>query len=142
MNSTEHQPLDYASPPPRLRRYWAGPVAMWSLVVIVWLAAGLFIVPRFEPIFKAFKIRLPFITQILLSWSHWMNTGFGWLQILPLPIVFAFLTPRIPEDRPRSRGGTRILVLSAILTLALTLLLIFTALIMPLLSLLTAVSGK
>jgi type IV pilus assembly protein PilC len=59
--------------------------------VVISIAVGIvsmimvFVVPKFETIFKDFKTELPGVTKILLSISRWF-ANFGWAYILFAPI--------------------------------------------------------
>src|SRR5207244_11068977 len=63
--------------------------------VVISIAVGIvsmimiFVIPKFEQIFKDFKTDLPGITQVLLMVSRWFATQYGWAYVLFAPIGFA-----------------------------------------------------
>ncbi|MCY2951728.1 MAG: hypothetical protein NTU53_07085 [Planctomycetota bacterium] len=143
MEKTSGQQLDYATPVVRRRRFWLGPTLIWSMVVLVWLLGGLFVVPRFEAIFKDFKVQLPTVTLTVLAWSRWLRGGFGWLALLPLPVVIAFLVPPTPDRHDaRASIASRILLVLGLFVLVLSVFVFVAALMLPLLPLSGAISGK
>jgi hypothetical protein len=141
VKNTTDVPLNYATPPLRRRRFWLGPVLTWSMVVLTWLLIGLLVVPRFEAIFKDFKVQLPTVTLGVLAWSRWVRGGFGWLALLPLPVVVAFLVPRTP-DSPDARApiARRILLILGLFVLVLSVFVFVVALMLPALAI--GISGK
>jgi type IV pilus assembly protein PilC len=67
--------------------------AMIYPAVVISIAVGIvsmimiFVIPKFQQIFKDFKVELPGITKLLLSMSHWFAADFGWAYIIVLPLV-------------------------------------------------------
>jgi type IV pilus assembly protein PilC len=65
--------------------------------VVISIAVGIvsmimiFVIPKFEQIFKDFKTDLPEITVILLKVSRWFATQYGWAYVLFSPIVVTVL---------------------------------------------------
>src|SRR3954453_7374531 len=63
--------------------------------VVISIAVGIvsmimiFVIPKFEQIFRDFKTDLPGITQVLLAVSRWFATQYGWAYVLFSPIIFA-----------------------------------------------------
>lgn len=57
-------------------------VAIVSMILI-------FVVPKFKEIFKDFKLELPGVTQLLITFSTFMAEQYGWAYILFGPIVLA-----------------------------------------------------
>ncbi len=66
--------------------------AMIYPAVVISIAVGIvsmimiFVIPKFEQIFKDFKTELPGITKILLAISRWFANDYGWAYILFAPI--------------------------------------------------------
>src|SRR4051812_594476 len=65
--------------------------------VVISIAVGIvsmimiFVIPKFEQIFKDFKTELPGITKVLLAVSRWFATEYGWAYVLFSPIIFTLL---------------------------------------------------
>src|SRR5438046_8858450 len=66
--------------------------AMIYPAVVITIAVGIvsmimiFVIPKFEQIFKDFKTDLPGITKILLAISRWFANDYGWAYVLFAPI--------------------------------------------------------
>jgi type IV pilus assembly protein PilC len=66
--------------------------AMIYPAVVITIAVGIvsmimiFVIPKFEQIFKDFKTELPGITKILLAISRWFANDYGWAYVLFAPI--------------------------------------------------------
>jgi type IV pilus assembly protein PilC len=75
--------------------------AMIYPAVVISIAVGIvsmimiFVIPKFEQIFKDFHTDLPAITQVLLSVSRWFANQYGWAYVLFAPIAFALLVKLI-----------------------------------------------
>jgi type IV pilus assembly protein PilC len=75
--------------------------AMIYPAVVISIAVGIvsmimiFVIPKFEQIFKDFHTDLPAITQVLLSVSRWFANQYGWAYVLFAPIGFALLVKLI-----------------------------------------------
>lgn len=71
--------------------------AMIYPAVVISIAIGIvsmimiFVIPKFEQIFRDFGTKLPAITEYLIWFSRWFGTEFGWAYILAAPIVFMLL---------------------------------------------------
>jgi type IV pilus assembly protein PilC len=65
--------------------------------VVISIAVGIvsmimiFVIPKFEQIFKDFKTDLPEITKVLLYVSRWFAQQYGWAYVLFSPIIFTIL---------------------------------------------------
>jgi type IV pilus assembly protein PilC len=61
--------------------------------VVISIAVGIvsmimvFVIPKFEQIFKDFKTELPGITKVLLNVSRWFANDYGWAYVLASPII-------------------------------------------------------
>ncbi len=70
--------------------------AMIYPAVVITIAVGIvsmimiFVIPKFETIFKDFGTKLPAITQVLMDISRWM-ANWGWAYVLASPIVIVVL---------------------------------------------------
>ncbi len=62
--------------------------------VVISIAVGIvsmimiFVIPKFEQIFRDFKVDLPGVTQALLFISRWFAVQYGWAWVLFSPILF------------------------------------------------------
>src|SRR5947208_9092687 len=71
--------------------------AMIYPIVVITIAIGIvsmimiFVIPKFEQIFKDFKTELPGITKILLAVSRWFANDYGWAYVLFSPIAITML---------------------------------------------------
>src|SRR5439155_467088 len=67
--------------------------AMIYPAVVITIAVGIvsmimiFVIPKFEQIFKDFKTDLPGITKLLLAISRWFANQYGWAYVLFSPIA-------------------------------------------------------
>src|SRR5438105_153059 len=65
--------------------------------VVISIAVGIvsmimiFVIPKFETIFKDFNTKLPAVTEILLDTSNWFAKQYGWAYVLFCPIGFTLL---------------------------------------------------
>src|SRR5450432_683719 len=79
--------------------------AMIYPIVVISIAVGIvsmimiFVIPKFEQIFKDFKTELPGITKLLLAVSRWFANDYGWAYVLfaPIGIVLLIKLIRISE---------------------------------------------
>src|SRR2546421_2368705 len=68
--------------------------AMIYPVVVISIAIGIvsmimiFVIPKFEQIFKDFKVQLPPVTVALLVVSRWFANDYGWAYVIAFPFVF------------------------------------------------------
>src|SRR5205814_9673553 len=66
--------------------------AMIYPCVVISIAVGIvsmimiFVIPKFEAIFRDFKVELPAITKVLLAVSRWFANQYGWAYVLFSPI--------------------------------------------------------
>jgi type IV pilus assembly protein PilC len=71
--------------------------AMIYPAVVISIAVGIvsmimiFVIPKFEEIFKDFKLELPAPTKILLAVSRWFAVDYGWAYLLAAPFVMVGL---------------------------------------------------
>ena len=71
--------------------------AMIYPAVVITIAVGIvsmimiFVIPKFEQIFKDFKTELPGITKVLLAVSRWFANDYGWAYVLFSPIAMVLI---------------------------------------------------
>jgi type IV pilus assembly protein PilC len=71
--------------------------AMIYPIVVISIAVGIvsmimiFVIPKFEEIFKDFGTKLPTVTVVLLNISRWFANQYGWAYVLAFPFVFMSL---------------------------------------------------
>ena len=71
--------------------------AMIYPAVVIMIAVGvvsmimIFVIPKFEGIFKDFKTELPAITKSLLTVSRWFANDYGWAYLLFTPIAIVLI---------------------------------------------------
>ncbi|HYF13444.1 MAG TPA: type II secretion system F family protein [Phycisphaerales bacterium] len=104
----------------RLKRKIRGamvyPVVVVSIATLILTGIMVFIIPKFEEIFKDFGVDLPALTIWLISTSRWFagtNPGQaipGWIIALPSPIIAWILFKLIRKTEP-GRAVTDILLL-------------------------------
>src|SRR5687767_397112 len=66
------------------------PGVVISIAVAIVSMIMVFVIPKFEAIFRDFGTKLPTITQILLDVSRWF-ADWGWAYVLASPVVFVLL---------------------------------------------------
>jgi type IV pilus assembly protein PilC len=82
-----------------LRRKITG--AMIYPIVVICVAVGIltaimiFIIPKFEKIFTEFKLKLPWITEVLISTSRWVGRFWYVIPLIPLGIWLLFKLIRL-----------------------------------------------
>src|SRR5438477_5694529 len=85
---------DFMEKAARLKKKVIG--AMIYPAVVISIAVGIvsmimiFVIPKFEQIFKDFGTKLPSITQMLLDVSRWF-ANWGWAYVLASPIVISLI---------------------------------------------------
>src|SRR5213080_1246495 len=91
--------------------------AMIYPTVVISIAIGIvsmimiFVIPKFESIFKDFRMELPGITKVLLAVSRWFANDFGWAYVLFSPIIFT-ITWRMIRMSEGGKYGTDALKLT------------------------------
>src|SRR3954451_1805246 len=81
--------------------------AMIYPTVVISIAVGIvsmimiFVIPKFEDIFRDFGTKLPAITQYLLVVSRWFANDYGWAYLICFPIVWMLMIKLIKM----SEGG-------------------------------------
>jgi type IV pilus assembly protein PilC len=67
------------------------PAVVISIAVGVVSMIMIFVIPKFQTIFKDFHTELPAVTKVLLFISNWFAQDYGWAYIICFPIVFSLL---------------------------------------------------
>jgi type IV pilus assembly protein PilC len=86
---------DFMEKAQRLKKKVIG--AMIYPAVVISIAVGIvsmimiFVIPKFEDIFRDFGTKLPTITMILLKLSRWFANEYGWAYVIAFPFVFWLL---------------------------------------------------
>src|SRR6478609_3745556 len=94
-----HLLADFMEKAARLKKKVIG--AMIYPGVVISIAVGIvsmimiFVIPKFETIFRDFHTDLPGITQALLTVSRWFAQDYGWAYVLFSPIAFALIVKLI-----------------------------------------------
>jgi len=71
------------------------PAVVITIAVAIVSMIMIFVIPKFEQIFKDFKTELPGITQVLLAVSRWFAQDYGWAYVLFAPIGIMLLVKLI-----------------------------------------------
>ncbi len=74
------------------------PTAVISFAVLIVVGIMIFVIPKFEAIFKDFDTKLPGPTILLLNMSKWI-TGGGWALILASPMIFIAINRLIRQSK-------------------------------------------
>jgi type IV pilus assembly protein PilC len=91
------------------------PVAVVIIAVAIVTFIMVFIIPKFEEIFRDFGVTLPALTRFLINTSRWVAGGNagqsipGWLIILLLPIIL-WMGLKFIRKAPPGRAATDTLV--------------------------------
>jgi type IV pilus assembly protein PilC len=62
------------------------PVVVILVAVLILCGIMIFIIPKFEKIFTEFKLKLPWITEVLIDTSRWVATYYYVLPLIPLSV--------------------------------------------------------
>ena len=71
------------------------PAVVISIAIAIVSMIMIFVIPKFEQIFKDFKTELPGITKVLLAVSRWFAQDYGWAYVLFAPIGIMLLVKLI-----------------------------------------------
>ena len=80
------------------------PICVISIALLIVMGIMVFVIPKFEEIFKDFGIELPGATMALLNCSNWLTKQYGWVWIIFTPFVVMILL-RIIRLSPQGRYG-------------------------------------
>lgn len=140
MDSQNPPKLDYPSAPPRpvkpRPKYLASRLISSYIGYLLVMAVLVFFVPRFEPVFRDFKMDVPRSTMLLMRASRLCNQYYLWAALLPVPAVWAIANASIPYPILRRR-----LRLAAFLIVAAFLIFTLLALFLPMSHLMQTISG-
>jgi type IV pilus assembly protein PilC len=64
------------------------PAVVISIAVAIVSMIMIFVIPKFEDIFRDFGTKLPGITQVLLTISRWFANDYGWAYIICFPFAW------------------------------------------------------
>jgi type II secretory pathway component PulF len=111
----------------------------WAVVAVAYLVVTVLAVPKFETVFKDFKLDLPVATKLLLTFCRWPTAIFGVMGLTALAagdsVSAGFLHRRMsPTARKFYRLAVYLLLAGVVLLLAL-------ALLLPLVTLMDALGG-
>ena len=109
-------------------------------LIVTFLSAG--VVPKFAKIFMDFKVQLPATTVLLVNFSRWFTSGYGWVAVWGTALAAAFA---MAFATWRGRDPWRVFrIIRRVMWLVLVLLLVggAWAVVAPMISLIDAVSGK
>ncbi len=67
------------------------PAVVICIAVAIVTMIMIFVVPKFEQIFKDFKVDLPDVTKALLVLSRWFANDYGWVYLIAFPFVSIML---------------------------------------------------
>jgi len=67
------------------------PAVVISIAVGIVTMIMIFVIPKFEQIFKDFKVDLPDVTKTLLKVSRWVANDYGWAYIVGFPFLMYLL---------------------------------------------------
>src|SRR4026207_1480538 len=71
------------------------PAVVITIAVAIVSMIMIFVIPKFEQIFKDFKTELPGTTRVLLAVSRWFAQDYGWAYVLFAPIGIMLLVKLI-----------------------------------------------
>src|SRR5438132_1545276 len=79
----------------RIKGAMVYPLVVISVAVSILTFIMLFIIPKFEKIFADFKIKLPWITEMLISTSRWFVKYWYVLPLIPMALWLTFKLIRL-----------------------------------------------
>jgi type IV pilus assembly protein PilC len=86
---------DFMEKAARLKKKVIGAMIYPSVVITIAIGVVtmimIFVIPKFETIFKDFKTELPGITKALLGISRWFANQYGWAYIVFTPIIMTLM---------------------------------------------------
>lgn len=142
MEPADNIALAYRNPAQDHRRVFSMTAFLVAAIIHFVVVTDLAIlVPRFEPIFESFEVKLPLFTGVLLAVSRWFR-DIGWIILLPMPLVIGFAVGMLTKARPPG-APSRKARLAAIVILVVGAIVMITAiaLFLPMISLIQGVSS-
>ncbi len=86
---------DFMEKAARLKKKVVGamiyPAVVISIAVAIVSMIMIFVIPKFEQIFRDFNTKLPAITEMLLTVSRWFAQDYGWAYLIAFPIVWMMM---------------------------------------------------
>ncbi|MCY2953397.1 MAG: type II secretion system F family protein [Planctomycetota bacterium] len=86
---------DFMEKAQRLKKKVIGAMIYPTVVICIAISIVtmimIFVVPKFEQIFKDFKVQLPDVTKVLLVLSRWFANDYGWVYLIAFPFVAVIL---------------------------------------------------
>lgn len=67
------------------------PAVVISIAVAIVSMIMIFVIPKFEQIFKDFGTKLPAITEVLLTVSRWFAKDYGWAYLIGFPFAVSLI---------------------------------------------------
>jgi hypothetical protein len=136
---TEPQPLDYrpASLTPHRRPFSVTAFLAVGIPLSFLYAMAIFVVPKFETIFKDFGMKLPLLTHLMFNCARYVaNTGMGWIVPIVLPLGAGFVVPVLVQADPRNlRRRRNFAMVMAVVALLVMLIILVIALALPMFAL-------
>ena len=122
--------LDYQPPEPRRKVFSFIAMLAVAFPLAVFYGVLAMLVPRMEKTYADMGMKLPGVTQAVLSFSRWA-TQFGWVTIAIVPVALGAIVPWFvqPSARPRRSLVALLLFINSILMMVLILVVI--ALVLP-----------
>jgi type II secretory pathway component PulF len=112
-----------------LARFIAG-IAVMAILLVIFLL----IIPRLETVYNDFGTKLPWITQLVLDISRFLHTPLGWVAAAVITCIVAVTLAVLPIPR-------RWLRLLITLIMALIVILLALAVLLPMINLMDAISN-
>ena len=97
----------------RIKRVLYYPITVLSVAVLVCLAMLIFLVPRFETIYKSFGAKLPAFTQSMVNMSHVIRND--WYLILMVLALIVYMFKKFKQKSLRLQHGLDLLAIKMIL---------------------------
>lgn len=91
------------------------PVVVISIAVGIVSAIMIFVIPKFEQIFKDFGATLPGITMVLMNVSRWFANEYGWVYLLATPVVLVLAMKLIKMSEGGKYGVDKVKLMIPIL---------------------------
>jgi len=86
------------------------PAVVISIAVAVVSMIMIFVIPKFKEIFNDFGLKLPPVTQVLLTISTWFAEQYGWAYMLAAPFVI-WMTLKLIRTSDGGRYATDLILL-------------------------------
>ncbi|MBS0198417.1 MAG: type II secretion system F family protein [Planctomycetes bacterium] len=96
------------------------PIVVITIAALILTGIMVFIIPKFEEIFRDFGVALPWLTMKLISTSRWVagtNPGQsipGWIVLLPSPIIMIAMWKLIRKAGPGRAATDTMLLFSPV----------------------------